>query len=325
MDSDYHPEADTSPTLDPREATVYRGLIGAANWVVTLGRFDVAYTVNTLARYSMAPRQGHFAAALHLFGYLKHARSGQILIDPAHPTLEGSPVASYNWTEFYPDATEEIPPDAPPPKGFPVSTTCYVDADHAHDTVTRRSVSGILLFLNGMPVKWYSKRQTTVETSSYGSDLVAARIAIELVIELRYKLRMLGVPIDSPTQLLGDNMSVVLNTTVPSSQLKKKHNAIAYHRVREAIAAKIVQFRHLPTDRKFADILTKPVKPQTFRALCSQVLFRRPPFVSLPVPPTVPDESADAAPSAYPVSDTMPPLPQPPPVDPLSEICFYII
>ena len=150
---------------------------------------------------------------------------------------------------------------------------------------------------------------------------------------------MLGVPIDSPTQLLGDNMSVVLNTTVPSSQLKKKHNAIAYHRVREAIAANIVNFRHIPTDRNFADILTKPVKPHTFRILCSRVLFRRPPFVplpsatdtadaALPVPSatdtanaTVPAPSSNgpaaahmpAASSLFP--DTMPAVPSLPPND----------
>ena len=159
-----------------------------------------------------------------------------------------------------------------------------------------------------MPIKWYSKRQTTVETSSYGSELVAARIAIELVIELRYKLRMLGVPVDSPTQLLGDNMSVVLNTTVPSSQLKKKHNAIAYHRVREAIAANIVQFRHVSTGNNFADILTKPVKSATFRSLCSRVLFRRPPFVTLPAQPHVVTTDGTPLSPPIPLDDTMPPI-----------------
>jgi hypothetical protein len=51
----------------------------------------------------------------------------------------------------------------------------------------------------------------------------------------------LGVALDGPALMSGDNMSVVLNTTVPSSALKKKHNAIAYHRVREAIAARIMK------------------------------------------------------------------------------------
>jgi hypothetical protein len=57
-----------------------------------------------------------------------------------------------------------------------------------------------------------------------------------MIIEMRYVLCMLRVPIDGPTLLLGNNNSVVLNTSVPSSILKKKHHACAYHRVREAIA-----------------------------------------------------------------------------------------
>jgi hypothetical protein len=57
----------------------------------------------------------------------------------------------------------------PLPKGKPMHTICYVDADHARGTLTWRSVTGVLLFLNGTPVKWYSKQQKTVETSSYGS------------------------------------------------------------------------------------------------------------------------------------------------------------
>ena len=54
---------------------------------------------------------------------------------------------------------------------------CFVDADHAHDTVTRRSVTGIVLFVNQTPIKWLSRRQATVETSTYGSELCAARVA----------------------------------------------------------------------------------------------------------------------------------------------------
>ena len=100
-----------------------------------------------------------------------------------------------------------------------------------------------MIFLNKTPVQWYSKRQATVESSTYGSELVAARIATELTMAMRYRLRMLGVPIDGPADLLGDNKSVITNCTIPSSTLKKKHNAIAYHRVREAVAAKSHQAR----------------------------------------------------------------------------------
>jgi hypothetical protein len=69
---------------------------------------------------------------------------------------------------------------------------------------------------------------------------VASRIATEFILEIRYMLRSLGVALDGLSLMLGDNISVFLNTTVPSSVLKKKHNAIAYHRVREAIAERII-------------------------------------------------------------------------------------
>jgi hypothetical protein len=126
-----------------------------------------------------------------------------------------------------------------PEKGPRVRMTVYVDADHASDLVIRRSNTGILVMLNNTPIRWVSKRQKTVEISTYGSELADSRVATELILEVTYMLRSLGVALDGSALMLGDNMSVVLNTTVPSSVLKKKHNAIAYHRVREAIAARI--------------------------------------------------------------------------------------
>jgi hypothetical protein len=131
--------------------------------------------------------------------------------------------------EFYPDASEEIPKDLLPEKGARVGMTVYVD--DAHDQVTRRSITEILFMPNNTPIRWVSNCQKTVETSTYGSELVASSIATELILEIRYMLRSLGVALDGTTLMLGDNMSVVLNSTVSSSVLKKKHNAIAYHSV----------------------------------------------------------------------------------------------
>jgi len=88
---------------------------------------------------------------------------------------------------------------------------------------------GILLFVNNTPINWYSKRQNTEETSTYGAELAALRVAIELIIEYQYKLRMMGIRIKGASQVLCDNKSVVLSTSLPSSTLKKKHNALAYH------------------------------------------------------------------------------------------------
>ena len=133
--------------------------------------------------------------------------------------------------------------------------------------------------MNNTPIYWLSKRQRTVETSTYGSELVASRIAVDLLIEMRYKLRMLGMPVEPTSVLVGDNMSVVINTTLPSSSLKKKHQACNYHRVREAIASSILIFGHIVSSRNLADICTKPLGRGTFHDLLKGYLFRRPEYI----------------------------------------------
>ena len=121
------------------------------------------------------------------------------------------------WREFYPEASEEVPNGMPvPTPDRNVQITVMVDADHAHCEVTRRSVTGILVFVNSTPVRWFSKMQKTVETSTYGSELVAARIATDIALELRYNIRMMGFAIDGPVNMFGDNQSVILSTTIPS-------------------------------------------------------------------------------------------------------------
>ena len=143
----------------------------------------------------------------------------------------------------------------------------FFDASHGSCLLTRRSVTGIILFLNNTPIKWYSKRQATVESSTYSSELVAGRIAVEMIIDFRYRLRMLGVPLIGSTLLFGDNKSMITNVSVPGSVLKKRHNAIAYHRVRECVASHIVDIVHCRSEYNLSDICTKPLGPQVFQRL----------------------------------------------------------
>ena len=127
--------------------------------------------------------------------------------------------------------------------------------------------------VNRAPILWYSKRQNTVETSTFGSEYVALKTAVEMLEGLRYKLRMMGVPLDGPADLFCDNESVVTNTTKPESTLKKRHNAIAYHRCREAQAAGIVRIAHESGETKIADLFTKLLPGPRLRELVAMVLW----------------------------------------------------
>jgi hypothetical protein len=99
------------------------------------------------------------------------------------------------------------------------------------------------------------------------------RIAVEMLESLRYKLRMFGVPLEGPVNTFCDNSSVVTNVTQPASTLKKKHNSIAYHRVREAIAAGTIRVAWVQSSKNLADMNTKPLPGPALHALCDKILY----------------------------------------------------
>ena len=284
MAEEYHPEEDDSPLLDENGISKYQSLIGTGIWIITLGRFDISYAISSLAAYAALPREGHIKALQRVFGYLDSHPTGRVIIDPSYFDRSKFTITQdESWTEMYPDACEDLPTNVPEAKGKEARITVFVDADHARDKVTRRSVTGILILLNNTPIRWICKRQKTVESSTYGSELVAARIAVEMILEMRYVLRTLGVNLEKTSHMFGDNMSVLLNTTVPSSMLKKKHLGCSYHRVREAIAAQIMKFSFISSEENFADVLTKPLSNGKHHNLIKPWLFRRAEIIDLAI------------------------------------------
>ena len=106
-------------------------------------------------------------------------------------------------------------------------------------------------------IYWTSKKQTSVESSSFGSEFIAMKQCCEYVRGLRYKLRMMGIPCQGPAYIQGDNQSVLANTSIPDSTLKKKSQSIAYHFVREGAARDEWRTSYINTHENEADLLTK--------------------------------------------------------------------
>jgi len=178
----------------------------------------------------------------------------------------------YDWTNIYGDVQEELPKNMPKAKGRKVKLTMFADANLYHDRLTGRSVTGLILMVNKTPIDWFSKKQISIESATYGSEFVAARIGTDKIVEMRYELRMLGVPIEGPSIMFGDNMAVINSASIPESNLKKRHNALSYHRVREAIAAKVLKFYHIKGTENPADILTKFLPGRTWYHLMKPIL-----------------------------------------------------
>jgi hypothetical protein len=196
-----------------------------------------------------------------------------MVFDDTLPNIDEASFHQGDWSEFYRNAVELKPPNAPEPRGEPVNMFCFCDTDHAGDKITRRSQTGIILFLNQAPILWYSKKQNTVESSTFGSEFVVLRIAVELIKALHYKLRMMGVPIDGPCTVFCNNEATVKNSSIPESTLKCKHNAITFHKVGKSVASGITRIAYIHSSNNLADMLTKPLPRAKIHKFCEQILY----------------------------------------------------
>ena len=253
-----HPEIDDTEELNEEGIKKYQTMIGCLQWAVSLGRFDIQTATMTMSRFRVAPCQGNLERLKRMYGYLKTFSSAAIRVRVLEPELGELPDQEFDWCQsVYGNVQELVPKDAPKPLGKAVTTVTYKDANLYHDMLTGRAVTGVLHLCNQTLVDWYSKRQATVETATFGSEFTAARTAVDQIIDLRTTLRYLGVPVNTKSYMFGDNQAAVTNSSIPHSSLNKRHNALSYHRVREMIAAKILGYYWIDGKLNPADITSK--------------------------------------------------------------------
>ena len=273
LSSNYRPEIDISRELNPTEASYYMSLIGILRWTVELGRVDLTCEVSMMASFMAMPREGHLDQLYHMFGYLKSKHNAEMVFDPTVPDIDKSQFPRQEWGHTpYAGMKEQLPPNMRKSRGFGFVISAYVDSDHAGDSVTRRSRTGFIVFLNNAPIYWLSKKQQSCETSSYGSEFRAMKHCSEYIRGLRYKLREMGIPVEGPAFIYGDNKSVLSNVTVPDSVLQKKANSIAYHFVREGTSCDEWRIAYINTHENIADLLTKPLGGEKRKYFIRQIL-----------------------------------------------------
>ena len=241
------------------EATYYTSLIGILRWIVELGRIDITGEVSKMSSHVCLPREGHLDKLFYMFAYLKHKHNGSLVFDPTYPNINYEDFPLNDWSNLYEGSEEVLPPNAPVPRGKGPDIVAYVNADLAGNHVTRTSRTGFIIYLNQAPVYWFSKRQNGVESSTFGSECIAMKQCCEYIRGLRYKLRMMGIPVCGPAYVYGDNQAVLSNTTFPESKLGKKNHSIAYHVVREGVARTEWLTGYIKSEYNPSDTLTKTV------------------------------------------------------------------
>lgn len=260
MENNYSPELDMSPELDSENITFYQEIIGMLRWAIEIGRVDINTEISLLSSFQAAPREGHLNQLLRVVAFLKRKPKLTLYFDPARAHVEENMFNGSNRDQFkdhYRDAVEELPDRMPKPRGRMAKIVCFVDASHAANKVNRKSHTGYVIFINRAPIIWYSKRQNTVESSTFTSEFIALKACMERIVGVRFKLRMFGIPIDGVADILCDNQSVVNNSSKFESTLDKKHASIAYHAVRWSVAAGIIRVGKIHKDDNLADAFTK--------------------------------------------------------------------
>ena len=133
---------------------------------------------------------------------------------------------------------------------------CKVDADHASNTVTHYSCTGFLVYIKSSLVYWFSKKHTSIESSSFGSEFCTIMVCCDYLCGPWHKQRMMGIHVLGPAYISGNNQSVLVNTTVPESQIRKTNPCIAYHLVRKGVARDEWRTSYINTNDNEADFLT---------------------------------------------------------------------
>ena len=147
------------------------------------------------------PWPGHIQEVYHMFSYLKKHHNAEVVFDSTHLGFYWLQFEHQDWmysAYCKEDLKEELPPKMPKPHGPGFAIRVYVDADYAGDLATCRSRTGFVEFLNRAPIYWFSKKQGSLETSTFGSELCAMKVTMEYVRGLRYKLWMMEIPVDEP-------------------------------------------------------------------------------------------------------------------------------
>jgi hypothetical protein len=187
LTSNNRPELDVSPELDPECANYFMSLIGILRWSVEIGQMDITCKVSMMSSHMALPREGHLTQWFHMFAYLKKKHNSRMVFDPTYPFVDEECFKSdEDWKVLYGDVEEATPPNVPEPCGNEVVIRHYVDADDAGEKLTRRSRTGYITFLNMAPTNWFSKRQNSVESSTFGSEFTVLKIVTENTRGLRW-------------------------------------------------------------------------------------------------------------------------------------------
>jgi len=208
----------------------YKALIGSLRYLADSTRPDIAFIVGYLGRSAHKPTTHDWQAGLRVLRYLK----GTLTTGIHYSSLLTSTLSAYS------------------------------DSDFAACPSTRRSTTGSVIFYNGSPVAWQSKRQRHVSSSTFAAEYTAAFHTTQLIQTIVGFLASLPGHDNTPVDLFIDNTAAITSATAKHPTPRSRHVDVKYHWLREQVQNGLISPTHISTTQNPADLLTKSLKPAQF-------------------------------------------------------------
>jgi len=238
----------------------YREIIGALLWIANGTRPDIAYAVGQLAKYTAQPGRAHWDAVLRILAYLAYTVNHCIRYCRSQ---DSEVVVAKGYCQG-------MLPLLPDPL---VQCAAYVDASHAADLDTRRSVTRYLFFLSGGPVSWQSRVQSSVALSSMEAEYMALCAAAQEAMWANLLFAQMKIRITSPMVLFEDNKAAILFTDHPGDHRRTMHIDTRKYFARDARLAGEFKLSYVPTAQQLADGLTKALPATVHYDSCLSLLL----------------------------------------------------
>lgn len=221
-------------------STLFKQLIGSLMYL-SVTRPDIAFVVCLLSKFMADPKVSHMAAAKRVLRYVK---------------------GSVNLGVFYGRGAENL--GIIYEKNSEVVLKAYTDSDYAGDTDDRRSTSGYVFLLSGGAVAWSSRKQPVVTLSTTEAEYVAAVACACHSTWMKRVLNSLGFSSCKCVKIFCDNSSTIKLSKNPVLHERTKHIDVRFHFLRDLVKEGVVELVHCGTSEQVADIMTKPLKLESF-------------------------------------------------------------
>ena len=232
-------------SLNEEDHKSYRSIVGSLLFAANITRIDISYIVSLLTRFVNAPMNYHLAAARRVLQYLS-GTSDRNLIFVSSPKNE--------WKN-----------------NSPYDLVIYTDSDWAGERGDCKSTGGHVSIINGRPVSWQSKKQSTVARSSTESEYYALTEAVsEALFSRQWFQHYTGHLM--PILIRCDSTGAACIADHSTNHNRTKHIEVRHFFIREHIAKKEVFIEYVQTIDQLADILTKATTPQIFKRLRERLL-----------------------------------------------------